>query len=115
MHTVVMPKLGDTMEEGKILHWLKQEGDTVQKGDALAEIETEKVNIEVEAFASGLLRQRIAKEGDTIPVGEPIAYIGEASEALPAAAAASSSATSAATPQPTAVPTHGQANSAANR
>ena len=66
MQTVVMPKLGDTMEEGKILRWIKQEGDAVQKGDALAEIETEKVNIEVEAFAAGVLRKIVAQEGESV-------------------------------------------------
>jgi pyruvate dehydrogenase E2 component (dihydrolipoamide acetyltransferase) len=83
MFTVVMPKLGDTMEEGKILRWIKQEGDTVQKGDAVAEIETEKVNIEVEAFAAGTLRKVIAQEGETLAVGAPIALIGAPDEALP--------------------------------
>jgi pyruvate dehydrogenase E2 component (dihydrolipoamide acetyltransferase) len=84
MHTVVMPKLGDTMEEGKILQWLKQEGDAVNKGDALAEIETEKVNIEVESFAAGVLRKILVPAGSTVPVGAPIALTGEASEPLPA-------------------------------
>lgn len=84
MHTVVMPKLGDTMEEGKILQWLKQEGDPVSKGDALAEIETEKVNIEVESFASGVLRKILVPAGSSVPVGAPIALTGEASEPLPA-------------------------------
>ena len=78
-----MPKMGDTMEEGKILRWIKHEGDSVQKGDALAEIETEKVNIEAEAFAAGVLRKIIAREGETIPVGAPIALIGKAEEPLP--------------------------------
>ena len=84
MHTVVMPKMGDTMEEGKIITWRKHEGDTVAKGDALAEIETEKVNIEAEAFAAGVLRKIIAPEGATVPVGQPIALIGEPSEPIPA-------------------------------
>ncbi len=84
MHTVVMPKMGDTMEEGKIITWRKHEGDAVAKGDALAEIETEKVNIEAEAFAAGTLRKIIAPEGATIPVGQPIALIGEPNEAIPA-------------------------------
>ncbi len=84
MHIVVMPKMGDTMEEGKILAWRKHEGDTVAKGDALAEIETEKVNIEAEAFAAGVLRKIIAPEGATVPVGQPIALIGAATEAIPA-------------------------------
>ena len=71
MQTVVMPKMGDTMEEGKILAWLKQEGDPVQRGDALAEIETEKVNIEAEAFAEGVLRKVLAQEGATWPSARP--------------------------------------------
>jgi pyruvate dehydrogenase E2 component (dihydrolipoamide acetyltransferase) len=78
-----MPKLGDTMEEGKILRWLKQEGDDVKKGDALAEIETEKVNIEVESFSSGTLRKILVPAGETLAVGAPIALVGAASEALP--------------------------------
>ncbi len=86
MQTVVMPKMGDTMEEGKILRWIKHEGDAVQKGDALAEIETEKVNIEAEAFAAGVLRKIVAQEGETIAVGAPIALIGKADEPLPGAA-----------------------------
>src|SRR5215472_5446597 len=93
MHTVVMPKMGDTMEEGKILNWLKHEGDTVNKGDALAEIETEKVNIEVEAFAGGVLRKIIVPAGQTVPVGAPIALTGSADEPLPADVAAPAAAT----------------------
>src|SRR5262249_5719275 len=83
MYTVVMPKLGDTMEEGKILNWLKQEGDSVAKGDALAEIETEKVNIEVEAFKPGVLRRILVPSGATVPVGAPIALTGAPDEPLP--------------------------------
>src|SRR5215472_6304229 len=83
MQTVVMPKLGDTMEEGKILRWLKQEGDEVKKGDALAEIETEKVNIEVESFSAGTLRKILVPAGETLAVGAPIALVGAANEALP--------------------------------
>jgi pyruvate dehydrogenase E2 component (dihydrolipoamide acetyltransferase) len=99
MFTVVMPKLGDTMEEGKILRWIKQEGDTVQKGDAVAEIETEKVNIEVEAFAAGTLRKVIAPEGETLAVGAPIALIGAPDEALPPEFAGGSQQPQAATKQ----------------
>ncbi|HEU5440893.1 MAG TPA: dihydrolipoamide acetyltransferase family protein [Ktedonobacterales bacterium] len=86
MHTVVMPKLGDTMEEGKILNWLVKEGDTVAKGDALAEIETEKVTIPVEAFNAGVVRKILVPNGTTVPVGEPIALTGTADEPLPAEA-----------------------------
>jgi pyruvate dehydrogenase E2 component (dihydrolipoamide acetyltransferase) len=122
MHTVVMPKLSDTMEEGKILSWLKQEGDPVAKGDSLAEIETEKVNIEVEAFSAGVLRKILVPAGSSAPVGAPIALTGAADEPIPtefAAAAAPQKAAEMAMPaasSPTAasvaVPTHGQANAA---
>ncbi|PWT71779.1 MAG: dihydrolipoamide acetyltransferase [Chloroflexi bacterium] len=88
MQTVVMPKLGDTMEEGKILRWLKQEGDVVKKGDALAEIETEKVNIEVESFFAGTLRKILVPAGTSMAVGAPIALVGAATEAVPAATTA---------------------------
>ncbi len=83
MKTVEMPKMGDTMEEGKILRWLKQVGDSVKKGEPLAEIETDKVNIEVEAFASGVLRKILVPEGDSAPIGASIALVGNADEALP--------------------------------
>ena len=96
MHTVVMPKLSDTMEEGKILSWLKQEGDPVAKGDALAEIETEKVNIEVEAFSAGLLRKILVPAGASAPVGAPIALTGTADEPFPTEAAGAASPSTAA-------------------
>lgn len=83
MKTVEMPKMGDTMEEGKILHWIKQEGEQVKKGEALAEVETDKVNIEIEAFASGVLRKILVSEGESAPIGAAIAYIGGADEPLP--------------------------------
>ncbi|HEU0001800.1 MAG TPA: lipoyl domain-containing protein, partial [Ktedonobacteraceae bacterium] len=69
MKTVEMPKMGDTMEEGKILRWIKHEGDPVKKGESLAEVETDKVNIEIEAFASGVLRKILVAEGDSAPIG----------------------------------------------
>jgi pyruvate dehydrogenase E2 component (dihydrolipoamide acetyltransferase) len=84
MKTVEMPKMGDTMEEGKILRWIKHEGDTVKKGDSLAEVETDKVNIEIEAFASGVLRKILVPEGDSAPIGSGIALIGAPDEPLPA-------------------------------
>ena len=79
-----MPKMGDTMEEGKILTWRKQEGETVERGDALAEIETEKVNIEAESFAQGVLRKILVPAGQSVPVGTPIALVGAPSEPIPA-------------------------------
>jgi pyruvate dehydrogenase E2 component (dihydrolipoamide acetyltransferase) len=83
MKTVEMPKMGDTMEEGKILRWIKHEGDAVKKGESLAEVETDKVNIEIEAFASGVLRKILVPEGDSAPIGSGIALIGAPDEPLP--------------------------------
>ncbi|MGI8643858.1 MAG: dihydrolipoamide acetyltransferase family protein [Thermomicrobiales bacterium] len=85
MPTVIMPKMGDGMDEGVLLKWLKDEGEDVAEGDPLAEIETDKVTIEIMAEDSGTLGQRIANEGDSIPVGDPIAMIlgeGETAEAV---------------------------------
>src|SRR5579883_2658860 len=87
MKTIEMPKLGDTMEEGKILRWIKREGDPVKKGEPVAEVETDKVNIEIEAFASGTLRKILVAEGESAPIGAPIAYIGATDEPLPDEAA----------------------------
>ncbi|MGB8343753.1 MAG: lipoyl domain-containing protein, partial [Ktedonobacteraceae bacterium] len=83
MKNVEMPKMGDTMEEGKILQWLKQEGDAVNKGEMLAEVETDKVNIEIEAFSAGVLRKILVPAGSAAPIGAPIALIGSADEPLP--------------------------------
>src|SRR5256886_16036684 len=83
MKTVEMPKMGDTMEEGKILRWIKQEGDPVNKGESLAEVETDKVNIEIESFASGVLRKILVPEGQSAPIGAGIALIGSPDEPLP--------------------------------
>lgn len=82
MKQVEMPKMGDTMEEGKILHWLKKEGEQVKKGEMLAEVETDKVNIEIEAFSSGTLRKILVAEGSSAPIGAPIALIGTPDEPL---------------------------------
>lgn len=78
-----MPKMGDTMEEGKILQWLKQEGDAVKKGEMLAEVETDKVNIEIESFFAGTLRKILVPAGAAAPIGAPIALIGSSDEPLP--------------------------------
>ena len=75
--------MGDSMEEGKILRWLKKEGDPVKKGEPLAEVETDKVNIEIEAFASGILRKIVVPEGSSALIGAEIALIGTSDEPLP--------------------------------
>lgn len=75
--TVTMPKLGMTMEEGEVLNWRYQEGDLVEKGEPLVEVMTDKVNIEVEAPFNGRLIQIIAREGDILPVGAPLATLND--------------------------------------
>jgi pyruvate dehydrogenase E2 component (dihydrolipoyllysine-residue acetyltransferase) len=78
---VVMPRLSDSMEEGTILKWLVDEGGEVKRGEPLVEVETDKANMTYEADTDGTLIEVVAKEGDTLPVGEVIARIGEAGEA----------------------------------
>jgi pyruvate dehydrogenase E2 component (dihydrolipoamide acetyltransferase) len=80
---VIMPKMGDAMEEGTLVRWLKSEGDEVSEGDAIAEIETDKVTLELEAEDSGTLAQLLASEGDDVPVGEAIAFIQGEGEEVP--------------------------------
>ena len=80
---VLMPKLGQTMEEGTIERWLKKEGDTVQKGEIIFEVVTDKATLEVEAFVSGTLLKILLKDGETAPVNEVIAFVGEKGEAIP--------------------------------
>jgi pyruvate dehydrogenase E2 component (dihydrolipoamide acetyltransferase) len=77
---VIMPKLSDAMAEGKVLQWLKKEGDRVQGGDVLASIETDKAEIELEAFGSGVLRRILVGEGESVPVGQLIAVVAEPDE-----------------------------------
>lgn len=77
LRKVIMPKLGETMEEGEIIKWLKKEGDKVKEGESLLEIATDKANMEVEAAASGFLRKIVASEGEVILVTETIAFIAD--------------------------------------
>jgi pyruvate dehydrogenase E2 component (dihydrolipoamide acetyltransferase) len=77
---ILMPTLSDTMEEGTLLRWLKKPGDEIQKGDALAEVETDKATMEIEAFETGTLLEILVEAGETIPIGEPIARIGAPDE-----------------------------------
>jgi pyruvate dehydrogenase E2 component (dihydrolipoamide acetyltransferase) len=81
---VVMPKLSDQMETGKIIKWLKQEGDRVQSGDILAEVETDKADVEMEAFGSGVLRKILSPAGSAVPVGALIGVIAEPNEDIAA-------------------------------
>jgi pyruvate dehydrogenase E2 component (dihydrolipoamide acetyltransferase) len=75
MAEIIMPKMGDAMTEGKVVKWYKQPGERVKKGEAVAEIETDKVNLDLEAEAEGTLGEHAAKEGDMVPVGGVLAKI----------------------------------------
>lgn len=77
---IIMPKLGETMEEGEIIKWLKSEGDKVRKGEPLLEVATDKANMEVEATASGYVRKILAKGGEKVPVTKEIAYLADSME-----------------------------------
>jgi pyruvate dehydrogenase E2 component (dihydrolipoamide acetyltransferase) len=79
---IVMPRLSDSMEEGTVLRWLKGVGDEVAVGDELVEIETDKANMVYESDLAGTIVEVLAQEGDTLPVGDPIARVGEASEVV---------------------------------
>ena len=80
--TIVMPQLASTMEKGTIVQWLKQVGDEITEGEAIIEITTDKVNIEVESPASGALLKHLVDVGDEVPVKDPIAVLGEAGEEI---------------------------------
>jgi pyruvate dehydrogenase E2 component (dihydrolipoamide acetyltransferase) len=80
MAEIVMPRLSDSMEEGVILKWLKRVGDEVAVGDELVEIETDKANMAYESDVAGTLTEILAEEGDALPIGAPIAVVGEPGE-----------------------------------
>ena len=77
---VVMPKLSEAMETGKVIKWLRNEGDRVQSGDIVAEIETDKADVEMEAFGAGVLRKIVVPAGERAPVGSLIGVIAEPGE-----------------------------------
>lgn len=97
-----MPQMGFDMTEGTIASWLKKEGDAVTKGEAIAEIETDKTTIQIEAFGSGVLKKIISPAGAKVPVGETIGIIADPSEQVvaPAAPAAAPAQAEAPAPQP---------------
>jgi pyruvate dehydrogenase E2 component (dihydrolipoamide acetyltransferase) len=80
--TISMPKLGFDMQEGVLVRWVKNEGENVNKGDVLAEIETDKATVEVESSASGVVRKLLVEAGSVVPVGDPIAVVGSADEKI---------------------------------
>jgi len=77
---VTMPQMGADMTEGTLVKWVKQVGDQVNRGEVLAEIETDKATVELEAFESGVLKKLVVEEGETVPVGQVIAILGAADE-----------------------------------
>lgn len=83
MTQVIMPKMGDGMEEGTLLEWLKKEGDTVKLGEPIATIQTDKATLEMEAPGDGTLAGILTKPGDSVPVGKPMAMLLKAGESLP--------------------------------
>src|SRR5512146_1258826 len=106
---ISMPKLGQSEEEAKIVRWRKKEGETVQKGDIIFEVETDKALLEVESFFSGSLLKILVAEGETVPVQSTVGYIGDPGDVIPAtperaAPSQKSAAVAAAAPQPAAAP-----------
>src|SRR6476661_1329076 len=81
---VIMPKLSPTMEDGQISRWLKKEGDKVSMGEPLAEIDTDKATMEMQALGNGVLRKIFIQEGESAPLGQLIAIIGEPDEDISA-------------------------------
>ena len=81
---VLMPKLCEAMETGKVIKWLKKEGDAIKGGDVIAEIETDKANVEIEAFGAGVLRKILVGPGGQVPVGELIGVIADPADDIAA-------------------------------
>jgi len=101
---VLMPKLSDAMETGKVIKWLKKEGDAVKGGDVIAEIETDKANVEIEAFGGGVLRKIMVGEGGQVPVGDMIGVIADPADDIGSVATGPSPRPAAAAPAPSAAP-----------
>ena len=98
---VIMPKLSPTMEEGQISRWLKKEGDKVSMGEPLAEIDTDKATMEMQALSNGVLRKILINEGESAPLGQMIAIIGEPDEDISQMVASAGSSKSEETSAPT--------------
>ena len=83
LRDIVLPRLGQTMEEGTIERWHKKEGEKVRKGEVLYELTTDKATLEVESFADGVLKKILVGDGQTVPVNELIAILGDEKDELP--------------------------------
>ena len=103
--TISMPKLGFDMAEGLLVRWVKQVGENINKGDVLAEIETDKATVEVESSASGVVLQLIAEQGTMVPVNAPIAVVGAAGEVVSDQSSVSSKKVAEEKPAPQSAPT----------
>ena len=79
---VLLPALGFDMTSGAVARWLKNEGDAVREGEAIAEVDTEKATVEIQAFATGVLQKILVAPGQNVPVGTAIAIIGAAGETV---------------------------------
>jgi pyruvate dehydrogenase E2 component (dihydrolipoamide acetyltransferase) len=86
--TITMPKLGFDMAEGLLVRWVRQVGETINKGDVLAEIETDKATVEVASSATGVVLLHMVDQGTVVPVNAPIAIVGQAGEKVGAPIAA---------------------------
>ena len=74
---IQMPRFGDTMEEGLLVRWLKEEGDEVSPGEAIAEVETDKATLELESFEDGVLRKRLVEAGTSVAIGAAVAIMAD--------------------------------------
>ncbi|MFI9507838.1 dihydrolipoamide acetyltransferase family protein [Nocardia sp. NPDC052566] len=104
MPEITMPRLSDTMEDGVVSAWMKQVGDKVTRGEVLAEIETDKALMELEAYEDGVLERIIAEPGARVPIGEPIAIVGDGSGASAATPATQPTSAGSASPAAEAAP-----------
>src|SRR6201989_854519 len=100
--SVQMPALGESVTEGTVTRWLKQEGDTVEEDEPLLEVSTDKVDTEIPSPAAGVLKKIVAQEDDTVEVGGELAVIGDASEGAAPQAPPDSAAAPRSQPEPAA-------------
>lgn len=110
---IQMPKLSDTMDTGRIIKWLKKEGEKVAPGDVIAEVETDKANMDMEAYDEGILLKVVAKEGDRVPIGGLIGILGDAGEDLSAILSESGSSSRKGSSKSVAAPTAARQEAAA--
>lgn len=110
---IEMPKMTDTMEEGVLVEWSVEEGDKIAAGDVIAQVETDKATMDVEAYDDGILLKKVAQAGDALPIGGLIAVLGEAGEDV-SAILASHTADDSASPTPVESPTETQPPAPAN-